>query len=133
MKGDIIRILRERLGWSQQQLADEIGLSRSMISMFEIDKRVPSAETYEQMADIFNVDLDYLMGRTTRTTVLPERIAYENENYYLAADVRDIAQAVSKNPEMRMLFDAARDVSAEDLHSILEILKSLKKKEKGHE
>ena len=133
MKGDIIRILRERMGWSQQQLADEIGLSRSMISMFEIDKRVPNAETYEQMADIFNVDLDYLMGRSTRTTVLPERIAYENENYYLAADVRDIAQEVSKNPEMRMLFDAARDVSAEDLHSILEIQKSLKKKEKGHE
>lgn len=45
LKGDIIRILRERKGWSQQQLADEIGLSRSMVSMFEIDKRVPSAET----------------------------------------------------------------------------------------
>ena len=52
-KSNRIRVLRERKGWSQQQLADEIGVSRSSISMFEIGKRDPSANAYEQMADIF--------------------------------------------------------------------------------
>jgi hypothetical protein len=30
------------------------------------------------MADLFNVDLDYIMGRSDKITVLPERLDYEN-------------------------------------------------------
>jgi len=32
---------------------------------------------YQSMADLFNVDLDYIMGRSDKITVLPERLDYE--------------------------------------------------------
>jgi transcriptional regulator with XRE-family HTH domain len=68
-----IRILRERDGMSQNDLAAKLELSRSSISMYEAGERVPSTYVYQAMADLFNVDLDYIMGRSDKTTVLPER------------------------------------------------------------
>ena len=73
-----IRILRERDGLSQNDLASKLGLSRSSISMYETGERIPSTYVYQAMADLFNVDLDYIMARSDKTTVLPERLDYEN-------------------------------------------------------
>lgn len=78
--GEIIKILREREGWSQTELAKLLGLSRSAVSMWESGERVPSTYAYEQLSDLFNVDIDYLMGRSNKMTVLPERLAYENKS-----------------------------------------------------
>lgn len=73
-----IRILRERAGLSQNDLAVKLDLSRSSISMYETGERIPSTYVYQSMADLFNVDLDYIMGRSDKITVLPERLDYEN-------------------------------------------------------
>lgn len=78
--GDIIRILRQKKGMSQTELAEELDLSRSSVGMYERNERAPSREVYENLADYFNVDVDYLMGRTDKITVLPERLDYENKN-----------------------------------------------------
>lgn len=73
---EILKILRENKNLSQAELADELELSRSSISMYERGERVPSTYVLEQLSDFFNVDIDYLMGRTTKTTILPETIKY---------------------------------------------------------
>lgn len=73
---EIIKILRENKGISQADLARELRVSRSTISMYESDDRIPTSEMFINMADFFNVDVDYLMGRTTKTTILPETIKY---------------------------------------------------------
>ena len=46
--------------------------------MYETGERIPSTYVYQSMADLFNVDLDYIMGRSDKITVLPERLDYEN-------------------------------------------------------
>ena len=70
---DIIRVLRKQRGLSQVELARELGYSRSTISMYESGARKPTSDCYKELADFFGVDVDYLMGRSTKTTVLPER------------------------------------------------------------
>lgn len=79
---DMISYLRRRDGLSQQQLADMLGVKRSTISMYETGKREPDFETAEALADIFNVNMDTLLGKdctdqqiTTAPTVRvsPER------------------------------------------------------------
>ena len=80
-KGTIIRILREHRGISQAELARELQVSRSTISMYESGARTPTSDMYENLADYFNVDLDYLMGRSDKTTMLPERLEYEKKKY----------------------------------------------------
>lgn len=93
--GDIIKLLREREGMSQTRLAEILNLSRSAVSTYESNNRVPSTYVLQDLSDIFNVDIDYLLGKTTKTTVFPERIGYENkqilfkdENFTLISPTR---------------------------------------------
>ncbi len=59
-----LKSLRSEKGWSQQRLADELKLSKSSVNMYERGEREPGFETMEAIADTFNVDMDYLYGRT---------------------------------------------------------------------
>lgn len=59
-----LRSLRQEKGWSQQRLADELKLSKSSVNMYERGEREPGFETMELIADLFNVDMNYLYGRT---------------------------------------------------------------------
>lgn len=59
-----IKELRLERKYSMEQLAQKIGIGKSSISQYESNQRTPSTETQEALADLFNVDVDYLMGRT---------------------------------------------------------------------
>lgn len=59
-----IKELRVEKKYSMEQLAQKIGVGKSSISQYESNLRTPSTDTQEAMADFFNVDVDYLMGRT---------------------------------------------------------------------
>ncbi len=54
--------LRKKCGLTQQELADELMLAKSTISMYENGKREPDFETEELIADYFNVDINTLRG-----------------------------------------------------------------------
>ena len=60
-----IKSLRKERGLSQDQLAAMLGVSRSAVGMYETGKREPDFEICEAIADIFNVDMDYLIGRSS--------------------------------------------------------------------
>lgn len=65
--GDRIRQLRLDAGYSQSDLAKLVGVSKSSINMYERSEREPSFEKTEALADIFNVSLEYLLGRSDDT------------------------------------------------------------------
>lgn len=50
-------------GMSQKELAEKVGISRSAIGMYETGEREPDFETLEAFADIFNVNMDTLLGK----------------------------------------------------------------------
>ncbi len=64
MFSTILRALREEKGLSQKELADVLGVSRPAITKYERIERQPDFKTVEQIADFFNVSVDYLLGRT---------------------------------------------------------------------
>lgn len=57
-----LRSLREASRLSQEQLGKKVGRSKSVISSYENNIKFPPAEILVQMAVIFNVSLDYLVG-----------------------------------------------------------------------
>ena len=59
-----LKELRTEAKLTQQDLADTIKVSKSTISMYENGKRLPEYETLEAIADYFNVDMDYLTGKS---------------------------------------------------------------------
>lgn len=62
---EILKELREKKGITQDQLASALHLSKNAISHYEKDVNSPSIETLEKIADIFDVSVDYLIGRTS--------------------------------------------------------------------
>jgi transcriptional regulator with XRE-family HTH domain len=119
---NMLSYLRVRAGLSQQELANRLGISKSTVSMYENGKRSPSIEMFEAIADILNVDLNLLMGKET-----PEN----EEFYYLNEETRKIAQEVYDNPELKILFDASRDATQEDLKVAVNVLEELKRRGKS--
>ena len=76
---DIIKQLRTEKNLSQSDLASELEISSSSVAMWEIGRRYPSKELYEQIADYFNVDIDFLYGRTD----IRQKIHFDKEGHAL--------------------------------------------------
>lgn len=61
---EILKALREERGLSQQELADALDITRSTLGNYEVGLRSPNMEMLEAIADYFNVDMDFLYGKT---------------------------------------------------------------------
>lgn len=62
---DRLRELRNSRGLSQQEFAKQLGcVSKSSINMYERGEREPNLETLETIADYFNIDMNYLLGKS---------------------------------------------------------------------
>lgn len=57
---DRIKQLRQNAGRTQQQFAEELGLSRNYIAMIEIGQRDPSDRTISDICRIFDIQEDWL-------------------------------------------------------------------------
>ena len=68
----IVKQLRLERGMTQQELANMVGLTKVTISQYETGKRKPSFEMIEALADVFHVDMNYLLGLLIRLADLLE-------------------------------------------------------------
>lgn len=57
-----LRELREENEYTQKDIADKIGLTKSAYGYYERGKSVPDAQTLVQLSKIFDVTTDYLLG-----------------------------------------------------------------------
>ena len=73
MLGTKLADLRKRHGFSQEALAEKMGVSRQAVSKWERGESTPDTDTLIELAQLYNVSLDELAG-IVRTT------AQENEN-----------------------------------------------------
>lgn len=58
---DRIQFLRKQKGYSQEELADKMGVSRQAVSKWESEQSVPDLEKIIVMSDLFEVTTDYLL------------------------------------------------------------------------
>jgi len=57
----IIRLLRHRAGWTQEELALELGIRPSEISHLESGRRNPRLATLQRLAEAFGVHCSYML------------------------------------------------------------------------
>lgn len=57
-----IKEVRKKKGLSLQQVADAVGLGNNTISRYETGKREPKLETWQALANFFDVTVPYLQG-----------------------------------------------------------------------
>lgn len=60
--GNALKTLRLRENMTQAQLAQKLGLTKSVISAYETGLRFPSYDILIHIAKIYNVSTDYLLG-----------------------------------------------------------------------
>ena len=113
---EMLKHLRLRDNLSQAELALKLGVAKSTISMYEVGKREPDFETLEKISGIFQVDMNFLLGKEPK----------EESVYYLSDDAREMAEFMFHNPEYKVLFDASRKVKKEDINFVKQMLERMR-------
>lgn len=61
---NILKTLRKNKGLTQKELAKIINITDSTVSKYERGDLEPNNETLLELANFFNVSIDYMLGRT---------------------------------------------------------------------
>ncbi|MGF6357147.1 transcriptional regulator with XRE-family HTH domain [Paenibacillus sp. 4624] len=81
-----LKELREEKGWSQDQLAELLGVQRPTVAGYESKSknRIPRDKTLMKIAELFNTSTDYLLGRS------------DERNYTKFSGKKDLPQQVTE-------------------------------------
>lgn len=128
-----LKLLRREAGLSQQDFAKQLGTSKSSINMYERGEREPGLETLEAIADHFNVDMDYLLGKSEHRSksawlegidksvdldILRSQIKFENlfpierKRYPLLGEIA-CGKPITANEEIDLYVEAGADIQAD--------------------
>lgn len=102
-------------GISLSKMEKDIGISAG--ASYKWKTSSPSTEVLEKMSRYFGVSADYLLTGDESNQEMP---------YYLNDDAREMAQFMFQNPEYKVLFDASRKVSKDDIETVKTILDRFK-------
>ena len=117
---EIFEKLCEQMGITPYRFCKDTGVSTSTISTWKNKGNRCGSKLQKIICEYFGVTVDYLMkGEETET------------KYYLNNETAEMAQKLFENKELRVLFDAAKDATPEDLKTTYDMLMALKRKERG--
>ena len=114
---DNIKRLRDQYGLTQADLGEIAGVSDKAVWTWENGTATPRMGAVQKLADHFGI---------TKSSIVDEDDAPE---YYLDPEVAAKAQEIYQDPDTRILLDAKRDLSQEDLDYVLKTISILKAKE----
>lgn len=116
---DIVKKMCKENNTTIAQMERDIGISKG--ASYKWNNSKPSLNIINKIANYFGVSVDFLMN------------GEEKEKYYINPETAKIEQEVFDDPELRILFDASRDLSPEDLQAVITMVKALQRKEKGED
>lgn len=114
---DRIKAECKKKGISISKLEKDLGFANAYIS--QLNPETVQHSRLVKIANYLEVDIDYLLT------------GEEPTGYYFNDDTAKAAQEIFDNPELRLLFDEARDADPEDLKTVHQMLLALKRKENG--
>lgn len=142
--GEKIKMYREKKGYTLEELGNRVGVGKSTIRKWEngIIKNM-RRDKIQILAEVLGcsplefIDVDEKVIEKYQKE-LDEYVVRQQEKedakgpsaiYYKDIETQEIAQQIFQNEELRLLFDAAKDASPEDLKTVHTMLTALKKKE----
>ena len=136
---DRIFILRTENSLTQEQMAKIFKVGISTISMWEKGERIPRPKLLQELCDYFNVDMDYLMGRSNIKNRYQAGLKYDWENKKEESDIfsqltdEELAKLEKFNNMSTVMFmNEGNDISDKDKETLAtayaEVLISQRKK-----
>ena len=103
-----IKILRDELKMTQQELADKLGGAKSSVAMYENEERKPSLEILIKLSEIFDCSIDYILAKTdirkneTQDPLGLAQIGFSIDSYNPPTDkqkeqIRDLLEIILKD------------------------------------
>lgn len=119
---DLIRTKRIEMGYSMKELARLVGVSEATVSRWESGEIANMRRaTISSLATVLRIPPEKLLGMDIA------------DGYYTDPETAAYAEELRTNPEMKMLFSAAKDISKESMKKTYEYIKFLKTQEKGND
>ena len=94
---DKLILLRKKAGWSQEELADQMNVTRQSVSKWEGAQSVPDLEKMLRLSELFGVSTDYLLKDeieeaehidSSDNTPTLRRVSMEEANAFLSVKLR---------------------------------------------
>lgn len=120
--GEKLRAVRKNAGLTIEELTTafndkfELRANKGMVSKWENDLVEPSSPYITAYAKLFGLDLNELLN-------LPP----SDENYYHDPEAAALADMIKDNPRYRVLFEASRNLSADDVDFVINMINKLAK------
>ena len=96
MTADKIKALREEKGWGQAELARRLGITRNGVNSWEQGLSMPSPACLVDLADVFSVSTDYLLGVDAKATINVTGLSDRD-----VAVLADLADRLRSHPEIQ--------------------------------
>ncbi len=122
-RGDImkrLRELREKKGYTLEQVATELGLRNQYVSNYELGKRNPDYETLKKFADFYNVTTDYILGKSDIANPYVNMINEKNNSDFSELDnvYLSYAKEAQENKidpaDIRLVLDTIKKLREQD-------------------
>lgn len=123
--GSRIRDARKAAGLTQAELAQKVHLSRSHIGAIELDRYNPSLSTLTAIAGAVGMPISDIMNEHGVMEVYNPDNSIDIYEYYTNKKTAQLAQEAHDNPDLKILFDASRKLSPQDLKTVTALVKSL--------
>lgn len=104
-------------GKAQKEIAKSLGVAPSTVACWFNGIRTPKMDSIDALCKFFHCD---------REDIMEPYDPHRKKAYYFDKETGDKAQELFENPDMRILFDAARNSKPEDLQMAADLLKRLK-------
>ena len=114
---NLVRLLEQR-GVEQQTVAIDLDVSTSTVSSWVTGQRFPRADMMQKLAVYFNVTVSELV---------------ESPVVYPPNDLSSLREQLRRQPGLRILFDAGKNSTEEDLIEAARMLERFKKLRDGDE
>ena len=129
-----LEVITEK-GLKSVDVANGAHVPASTFSDWKKGKSKPKSEKMKKIADFLGVNPDWLAGISDQKYLPAPSIAPEDHSgkkaYYLDPEAAEMAQELFENPDMRVLFDAARDITPDQLKAVGNMVEAMRKKEEG--
>mgnify|MGYP003369854456 CR=1 FL=1 len=143
--GSMLREARIKSGHTLEQAGEKIGVTAKTIQRYETGERKISLNKLIELTSLFGIEYtSFMAAAKRRLSEMNSDISeadgssehYEEPDnfpdsgsYYVDDEARAIAQQVYERPQLRMLFSASKNVSAEDLETVIALVNRMKRED----
>ncbi|MCK8827703.1 helix-turn-helix transcriptional regulator [Natroniella acetigena] len=130
---DRLKKLRKENKLYQKDLANRLNVGRTTIANYEQGSRFPDKNMLNNLADFFNVSVDYLLGRTDQRQPIGQTTEAEEKIKQALTDDPELLEffdEMTQRDDLQMFFKQCRELSPSTIKRLIKISKIFEEEER---